>query len=100
MNYDKSTLIQAINHLIESDLGHALPIDYEYTFDEWLDILAAVSAKYFLIDDFDSLNTSIKTAFAVAKEASKDIQYNNGIIVFGEEFVEFLGNPLAKELTE
>lgn len=99
MNYDKSTLIRAINHLIESDLGHALPIDYEYTFDEWLDILAAVSAKYFLIDDFDSLNTSIKTAFAVTKEASKDIQYNNGIIVFGEEFVEFLGNPLSQELT-
>lgn len=99
MNYDKSTLIRAINHLIESDLGHALPIDYEYTFEEWVDILAAVSAKYFLIDDVDSLNTSVKSAFDVARAASKDMQYNNGIIVFGEEFVEFLGNQLDQELT-
>lgn len=94
MIYSKLCLLRAIEHVVP-ELRGELPYDSEYDFDDWIDIIGVASAVYFLIEDYEDLNPSVKYAFVIIKHAARELQFNNGVIDFGTENVEFLGDPLV-----
>jgi len=94
MIYSKNCLLRAIEHVVPALAGR-LPKDMEYGFDEWVDIIGVASAVYFVIEDYEELNPSVKYAFVIIKHVARELQYNNGVIDFGDEEVEFLGDPLV-----
>lgn len=93
MIYSKNCLLRAIEHVVPTLAGR-LPKDINYSFDEWVDIIGVASAVYFIIEDYDDLNPSVKYAFVIIKHAAREMQYK-GVIEFGDDEVKFLDDPLV-----
>ena len=73
--------------------GGQLPRNVEFDLEKWVDLIGAVSSEYFIIEDYDDLNPSVKYAFVVIKHAARELK-EKGYISFGDQDVEFLGDKL------
>ena len=94
MIYSKGCLLRAIEHVIPQLIeGGQLPRNVEFDLENWVDLIGAVSSEYFIIEDYDDLNPSVKYGFVVIKHAARELK-EKGYISFGDQEVEFLGDKL------
>lgn len=94
MIYSKTSLDLAIKHILPGIVIDPLAYDNPI---QLFDVFAAISAIYFIMTDeeLDEINTSIKSAFRVIRTAAREYdESESGIIKYGSEELEFLGDSL------